>query len=97
VESAFVNRKAGEVPKEGENLTLHFQTNPTSENSRKDTEHEELLYDCSGGECEESNMVNWARISTNQGLMNARRDSTWMKAEAVEILSEETTPPALCG
>ena len=42
-------------------------------------------------------MVNWARISTNQGLMNTRRDSTWMKAEAVEILSEETTPPALCG
>lgn len=42
-------------------------------------------------------MVHWAGVSANQGLLNTSTDGTWLKAEAVEVMSEEVTPPVLCG
>ena len=42
-------------------------------------------------------MVDWAQICANQGVMNTITDGIWLKAETVEILSEETTLPVLCS
>ena len=42
-------------------------------------------------------MVDGARMSANQDLLNTGTDGTWSEAEAVEVLDKETTPPVLCG
>ena len=42
-------------------------------------------------------MVDGAQMCANQGMMDTNTDGTWSKAEAVEVLSEETTPPGLYG